>query len=64
MNSKNKAVYTVSEVAGLLGVSLPIAYQLAKSEGFPSIRISNRRLVIPAEALTRWLDDQVGFWGV
>jgi predicted DNA-binding transcriptional regulator AlpA len=33
-----KAVYNVKEVAALLGINLPKAYELARQEGFPAIR--------------------------
>ena len=35
----DKAVYNVYEVAALLGINLPTAYELARQEGFPAIRI-------------------------
>jgi excisionase family DNA binding protein len=50
-----RAVYTVPEVAALLGINLPKAYELARQEGFPSIRIG-RRIVVPKEAFHRWLE--------
>lgn len=54
----DKAVYNVYEVAALLGINLPKAYELARQEGFPAIRISPRRIVIPKAAFERWLDSQ------
>jgi excisionase family DNA binding protein len=53
-----RVVYTVPEVAALLGINLPKAYELARQEGFPAIRISPRRIVIPKAAFERWLDSQ------
>ena len=50
------AVYSVPEVAALLEINLPKAYELARQEGFPAIRISPRRIVIPKEAFHRWLE--------
>ncbi len=49
------AVYSVPEVAALLEINLPKAYELARQEGFPSIRIG-RRIVVPKEAFHRWLE--------
>ena len=49
------AVYNVSEIAALLGVNLIKAYELARQEGFPAIRIG-RRIVVPKVALERWLE--------
>ena len=53
-----RVVYPVPEVAALLGINLPKAYELARQEGFPAIRISPRRIVIPKAAFERWLDSQ------
>ena len=50
-----RAVYTVPEVAALLGINLPKAYELARQEGFPAIRIG-RRIVVPKAGLERWLE--------
>ena len=50
-----KAVYNVYEVAALLGINLPKAYELARQPGFPSCRIG-RRIVIPKAAFERWLE--------
>jgi excisionase family DNA binding protein len=51
-----RVVYTVPEVAALLGINLPKAYELARQPGFPAIRVSNRRIVIPKTAFERWLE--------
>lgn len=45
----------VVEVAKMLGISRQSAYNLAKSEGFPSVRVG-RRLVIPRDAFLLWLE--------
>jgi excisionase family DNA binding protein len=49
------AVYSVPEVAALLEINLPKAYELARQPGFPAIRIG-RRIVVPKEAFHRWLE--------
>ena len=51
-----RVVYTVPEVAALLGINLPKAYELARQPDFPAIRVSNRRIVIPKTAFERWLE--------
>ena len=53
-----KRTYTVPEVAELLGISKPLAYDLCASEGFPSIRIGERRIVVPCDAFERWLNEK------
>ena len=37
-----------------MGISLPKAYELVKSPGFPSIRIGTR-ILIPVDAFREWL---------
>lgn len=54
-----KLTVSVEEMAAMLGISLPIAYELAKRDGFPAVRVSGRRIIIPVEALKRWLNEQV-----
>ena len=51
-----KAVYNIYEVAALLEMNLPKAYELARQEKFPSIRVG-RRIVVPKEAFHRWLEE-------
>ena len=41
----------------MLGISEPRAYDLTKREGFPAIRVSERRIIIPVDALNRWLSE-------
>lgn len=52
------AVYDVPEIAVLLNINRITAYQLAKKEGFPAVRIG-RRIIVPKQAFHRWLDRQV-----
>ena len=58
MSSTEKLVYTVRELPALLGINLQSAYDLCHTQGFPAIRVSARRIVIPVDALNRWLDQQ------
>ena len=44
-----KTTMSVQELSSQLGISLPKAYELVKSEGFPSIRIGTR-ILIPVDA--------------
>ena len=55
-----KLTYNVEEAATVIGVSRPVMYELTRREGFPAIRVSERRIIIPVEALKRWLDKQAG----
>ncbi|MBR2782942.1 MAG: helix-turn-helix domain-containing protein [Firmicutes bacterium] len=53
-----KLTVSVDELAKLLGVSRPTAYALTHQTGFPSIRISDRRIIVPVDALRIWLAEQ------
>ena len=48
---------SVPEMATALGISRAGAYELARSEGFPVLRIYNR-IVIPKDKLQEWVDKQ------
>ena len=49
---------SVPQMAQVLGISKPVAYELIKKDGFPSVRISDKRIVIPLRLLEKWLEDQ------
>jgi excisionase family DNA binding protein len=53
-----KKTYCVKEVAAILGVSIPGAYSLVASKGFPSFRVGERRIVIPIKAFEEWFAAQ------
>lgn len=46
---------SVPEMAAALGISRAGAYELARSEGFPALRIGTR-IVIPKDKLQEWVD--------
>ena len=52
-----KTTMSVQELSAQMGISLPKAYELAKAEGFPAIRIGTR-ILIPVEGFRRWLSEQ------
>ena len=54
-----RKVYNVTETAQALGISVPKAYQLCQSEGFPAVRLG-ARIVIPIDMLDQWLARQAG----
>lgn len=49
-----KLVYSIPEVAQLLGISKPTAYELANRADFPVLQVG-RRKIVPRMALTEWL---------
>ena len=48
---------SVPEMGAALGISRAGAYELARSEGFPALRIGTR-IVIPKDKLQEWVDRQ------
>ena len=54
-----KLVFSISEVANLLGISLNHAYTMAKTGQIPSVRFG-RRIVVPVEALNRTINVEEG----
>ena len=60
---KEKLVLNVAELAAELGISKPTAYELIKREGFPAVKVSERRTIIPVEALKLWLVENSGLRG-
>ena len=50
---------TVTEAGKALGVSRPVAYELAKREDFPVVRVG-RRLLVPVDGLREWLKKESG----
>ena len=55
-----RATFTVPEAAAYIGINPINCYGLCKTPGFPAVRVGQKRLVIPKEALKRWLDNQAG----
>ena len=46
------------EAAGVLRISKPKVYELARTDSFPAIRIGNR-VVIPRDKLIQWMNRQM-----
>ena len=49
---------SVPEMAAALGISRAGAYELARSEGFPALRIGTR-ILVPKDKLQEWVDKQI-----
>ena len=49
---------TANELAQYLGIGRNRAYQLTRTQGFPAVRISQRRIIIPVRELEKWLEEQ------
>jgi len=55
----NKMTLTVKEMAAMLNVSMPTAYELVHRDGFPTIRMG-RKILVNADMLQKWLDAHTG----
>ncbi len=49
-----KLTMSVQELSSMMGISLPKAYELTKTPGFPILRIGTR-ILIPVAAFQEWL---------
>ncbi|MFR8916394.1 MAG: helix-turn-helix domain-containing protein [Oscillospiraceae bacterium] len=58
--AQSKTTYNVRDIAELLGICLPAAYELCNRKDFPAIRVTPRRIIIPVDGLQRWLEEQSG----
>ena len=47
---------SVPEVAAVLGISQAGAYELVRTEGFPSLTVGSR-IVVPKEKFIEWIDE-------
>jgi len=47
------------DICVAMNLSLSNVYNLMRSDGFPAIKVSPRRYVVPEDAFNRWLDEQV-----
>ena len=48
---------SVPEMANVLGISRAGAYELVKTEGFPSLIIGSR-IIVPRDKLIAWIDEK------
>ncbi len=54
-----KTMLSVEEAGEMLGISRQLAYQLARRDDFPCLRIG-RRMLIPRSKLIEWVDNHCG----
>ena len=47
-----------NQVAAVLGISRAGAYNLMRSEGFPTLHVGNR-MIVPKDRLLAWIDRQI-----
>lgn len=56
MEHKERLTLTVEEAGEVLGISRATAYMLANTGKIPTIRLGERRLVVPKAALMKMLE--------
>lgn len=55
--SSQRRVYTVKEIAEILGISKNAAYDLVKSNGFVTVRIG-KTIRVSIESFDEWLNNR------
>lgn len=53
---------SVKELAAVMGISVPVAYEVVHREDFPAIRVgdSKKRIVIPRDRFAEWMNQKGG----
>ena len=51
-------VLKAEDVATVLRISRHTAYELMHSRGFPTLRIGEKRMMVPKDKFVEWLDHQ------
>ena len=61
-NNGNRNIETgaldIRGLAEYLHIGLSAAYDLVKRPGFPAVRITARRIIVPVKELDKWLQEQ------
>lgn len=50
-----KLALSLTECAAMMGIGRSKMHELARSEGFPAVRVG-RRILVPVDALKTWLN--------
>lgn len=53
-----KMYFSVKEAAAYIGVSVHSMYAICKSEGFPVVCLSERRMRIPVDKFREWIESK------
>lgn len=52
----NKKLLTVKEAAATLNCHPKVVYKLARTEGFPALRVGEKLIMIPSGLLQIWIE--------
>ncbi len=61
-NAEEPTVLTPNEVAQILRINKNLVYELLRSKQIPSIKLGNRKIVIPRKALDKLLEEAGSAW--
>ncbi len=50
------ACLNISEVAEVMRISKPTAYALVHQEGFPAVKVADKRYIVPKDRFIQWLN--------
>ena len=50
-------IMTVDELQDVLGINHNGVYELVRKPGFPAVRVSKKRIIIPRDRFLQWLDN-------
>lgn len=59
ISSVDKVALSLNECAVMMGIGRSKMHELARSEGFPVVRVG-RRILVPVDALKEWLNTRAG----
>lgn len=59
LENHDKVLIGAKEAASIMNVSLPTFYQLAASEGFPSLRVG-KKILVSVDGLKSWVSKHCG----
>ena len=48
----------IRDVAACLGISTVTAYELSRQKGFPAVKVSERRIIVPRDLFCSWLSNK------
>lgn len=55
--SELPVIMTVKDVQNVLGIHSNNVYELVRRQGFPAVRVSERRIIVPRDRFLQWLDN-------
>lgn len=57
--SEYPACLNVDDLSNILRISRGTAFALVKKPGFPSLRVGDKRIIVPKDKFLAWLEKQI-----